>query len=167
MIQEHRDKIEEYNPIGCDHKIKHGKYKGFSSFSFQGQSSGSGPDIYFEHNVSVCLLCGDIHVSGYEQKQDGRLHRYDNILDIHHPEAVTAIVKACNFFNKETEDYIPFTQLAETHYEDLLDRMAEGASVISLLCEADGTPVDGFRFKEGVQALRKTILEYETLKQQS
>lgn len=89
---------EIYNPIGCDHKLKKGKYKGFSSYEFLSQSSGSGGEIYFEHNVSVCKLCGEIKVSGYEQK-DGMLHKYSNEFSIHLPSAVDAIVKNCQYMN--------------------------------------------------------------------
>ena len=89
---------EDYNPIGCDHKLKKGKYKGLNSWQFLSQSAGSGGDIYFEHNVSVCRLCGEIKVSGFEQK-DGILHKYDQEFSIHHPSAVKAIVKNANFMN--------------------------------------------------------------------
>ena len=101
---------EKYEPIGCDHKIPDGKYKGFSAYQFLSESSGSGPNIYFMHHISFCALCGEIKVGGFEMDEKGFIHRYNQEFSIHHPEAVAAIVKLCNYMNKDTEGYIPFKQ---------------------------------------------------------
>jgi hypothetical protein len=100
-----QNKPETYNPIWCDHR----KPNGLSGYTLLSHSSGSGPDMQHEKNVSICLLCGNIRISGHELKE-GRLHRYDEEISIDLPVAVQAIVKNCNFMNTETDGYIPFVQ---------------------------------------------------------
>lgn len=90
-----------YEPIGCNHK----KENGFSSYMFLSESSGSGPNLNYMEHISVCTKCGEIKVGG---QQNG--HRFNVEFSLHYPEAVAAIVKFCNYINKENEDYIPFVR---------------------------------------------------------
>jgi hypothetical protein len=105
-----------YDPIGCDHKIQDGKYKGFSSFELLSHGTGSGPELMYQRNLMVCRLCGEVKVSGHELR-DGRIHYYSDEFSLHYPDAVAAIVKACNWFHRDTEGYIPFTRQEEEKFK--------------------------------------------------
>lgn len=102
---ENKQEFGEYNPITCNHRKKNG----LTGYTLLSHSSGSGPDIQHEKNVQICLLCGTIRISGRELI-NGQFHRYNEEVSIDLPEAVSAIVKNCNFMNAETEGYIPFVQ---------------------------------------------------------
>lgn len=100
---------EEYNPIGCDHRLSNG----WTAYILYSDESGSGPD--FSHHVytQVCSICGTIKRAGHRATND-RVDRFDEEFDFHHPEAVAAIVKFCNYMNQETEDYDPFIRKSES-----------------------------------------------------
>src|ERR1700743_1711789 len=103
---------EEYSPIGCDHKQKKGQFTGFTAFQFFSEESGSGPD--FSHCVStcVCMLCGEIRRVGHRTTAR-KIDSLDEIFDISHPDAVAAIVKACNYMNSESDGFDPFIRKSE------------------------------------------------------
>jgi hypothetical protein len=100
---------EIYNPISCDHKIKSGKYAGFSNYELLSHSSGGGGDLHHEVNLSVCRECGEIKIQGWRNK-GVETHRFCEEFSIYYPDAVAAIVKNCNYMNSETDGYIPFVQ---------------------------------------------------------
>jgi hypothetical protein len=116
-----------YDPIGCDHKIKRGKYTGLTAFQFFSEESGSGPD--FSHCVStyVCPYCGAIKRVGHRSTET-KVNSFDEVFDLSHPDAVEAIVKNCNYMNRETDDYVPFVKAipaspAPTTKEGEIDRV--------------------------------------------
>lgn len=100
---------QEYNPISCDHKIKSGKLEGFSNYELLSHSSGGGGDEHHHVSLHVCRYCGEIKISGWRNKGT-ETHRFCEEFSIHYPDAVAAIVKNCNYLNKETDGYIPFKQ---------------------------------------------------------
>jgi hypothetical protein len=99
------NKNDEYKPLYCNHK----KPNGFSSYDLLSHSSGSGPNMMREFNLWVCLQCGEVKVSG-KNLVDGKIEYFKEEFSIYYPDAVAAIVKNCNYMNKETEGYKPFNQ---------------------------------------------------------
>lgn len=89
---------KKYDPIGCQHK----HYNGFSSWSFQSESSGSGPETDYHVSILVCQLCGEIRITG--RRWDGKSKHVDHFCEefnIYHPFAIDAIIKQANFFNED------------------------------------------------------------------
>lgn len=118
---------QEYNPLACDHK----KQNGFSAFELLSHSSGNVPTPNYEENVLVCLLCGEVRVSG--KHGDHKFFSFD--FSIHYPDAVAAIVKYCNYMNQETEGYMPFVQ-----QQPSLSGV-ESAGLLQWVCAYDRFPI--------------------------
>jgi hypothetical protein len=90
----------EYNPIGCEHKLRNG----LSAWMFQSERSGSGPEMNECVGVCVCRNCGEIRIVGY--KWDGKSNhtdRFNEIIHVHHPDAIDAIIKQANYFNEDAK----------------------------------------------------------------
>lgn len=99
---------EDYNPTICDHKIKSGKYQGFSNYEFLSQSSGNGgADGTHKVSLSVCRYCGEVKIQGY-RTINGRIHQFCEEFSLYYPDSVQAIVNNCNYMNTETDGYKPF-----------------------------------------------------------
>ncbi|WP_315823025.1 hypothetical protein [Paraflavitalea speifideaquila] len=91
---------KEYCPAGCEHKHDNDQ----SSWNWISETSGTGENFNFKVETGVCMLCGDIRLVGH---RDGK--RFDEVFNIHFPEAVEAIVKQCNWLNTG-DGYIPFVR---------------------------------------------------------
>lgn len=90
----------EYNPGICNHK----RPNGFTAWQMQSESSGSGPDFDEHVTICVCVLCGDINISGRKwDSKSKQTNRFNETFHVYVPKAIDAIVKQANFYNEEAK----------------------------------------------------------------
>jgi hypothetical protein len=87
---------KKYQPACCEHKLPNG----LGSWMFHSESSGSGPDMYHNVHVSVCLQCGTIRIGGFRQSKGGKTNRFNEEFSIHATEAIDAMVKYANYIHE-------------------------------------------------------------------
>jgi hypothetical protein len=95
MTNNTQPQLPEYEPAICVHKLPNG----FSSWAFQSEESGSGPNFYHDVSVCVCSQCGTIRVAGFRQGKDGNMNRFTEEINIHCAIAIDAIIKYANYIH--------------------------------------------------------------------
>lgn len=100
--------FEGYDPIGCDHTFP----SGFSSWMFLSGEQGAGPDMDIDVHLCCCSKCGEVKIGG-RRLGKGVLNHFHEEFGLHYPDAVSAIIKCCNWFCRDNEGYDPFVRLSQ------------------------------------------------------
>lgn len=99
-MEENTQLPKEYNPGVCTHK----RTNGFTAWQMQSDSSGSGPNFDEHVTICVCVLCGNIKISGRKlDSKTQQVNRFNETFHVYVPEAIDAIIKQANYYNEEAK----------------------------------------------------------------